>query len=211
MSKFVHSARKLAVFVALLLSLTVITPTFATDSSIVNGSFDDNGNPDKTKCSLNGWSHKGDVKVVDGIAEGLAQALNTPDNCVAMIDSHNNQTSQLEQTFEVSSVNPHVWFYIWAKTSPESFLKGYSSQVINLYDANNNLIYSGGKNENKWQDGLFLFHYDLTKQIGQKVRLEIKVEVQKKNPASPEWSTLYIDRVAFIAPEHGTIQGTYAW
>lgn len=211
MFKPTRYVRQFSMLMVLLLSLGFASPAFAADSPIVNGSFNDNGNSKKEKCSLKGWSHKGDVKVVDGLAEGLAIGLNSPDNCVAMLHAQNNGVSLIEQTFVAPQQNSIIKFYLWAKLGEPQTLKGYYSQTVSLYDSNNKLIVSSSRNENIWQTGLFQFFYDLSKYSGQKVRLEIKVEVDKKNPASPTSSTLYVDAVSFGNPDSGTIQGTYAW
>jgi hypothetical protein len=198
---------KFALLFGVLLSLGLVSTTFAADN-IVNGSFDE-GYALNSRCSLNGWLTTGGVSVVNGTAEGLVGA----DACVAKIQRTSDGLSQLEQTFQPNSDNYILRLNFWANynmgtrpMAPDQYL----TQTISLYDADNNVIYSASRNYN-YNNGRSYFKYDLSDYIGRDVRLEVKVVLDSRSGTSPISSTLYIDKVQLYSMRTYPGDGTYSW
>lgn len=198
----------LALFFVLLLTLSTVTPALA-DTQIVNGSFDAKDNPGAAQCSLKGWSHQGQVQLVNGMTEGLYN----PDNCIAKLTAREKGSATLSQTFEVPDTNNFIYVYLWARRGQAQSPKlEQPSQIVRL-TVDGKIIVEEGRAMDRWNTGVSYFKYDLHEFAGRQVTLEVQVTVDKHNPASPDWSTLYVDRLE-LGPdggERGTGQGTYSW
>lgn len=209
----------LAALFAVLLSLNFATTAFAGNNPVVNGDFVVAANEHNAHCSLAGWDRRGEVRVVDGTAEGLYAA----DPCVAKITRNQNGVSSISQTFVVPTQTPDGFIppntlelNMWAKSangfqvrteSPEV----YAAQTITVYDANNKIIYTKSHNYdlNTGEKGRLRVY--LGDYAGQQVRLEIKVELDHKNPKSPQWATLYVDRILLLARGVSPVEDNFSW
>jgi hypothetical protein len=188
----------IALFLAFGLSLTLVSNVLATDSTVINGDFND-----RLGCSLSGWTTTGQVSAVDGSNERLFR----PNGCVAKVYAETKATSTLRQSFRVPFGTDVQFLSLvyWAR-SENGYKSGpdpdgvYLPQAISVYDAYNNVIYSKKHNWNFGEQEKGGLKLDLSAYAGQMVTLEVTVAVDISAPTSPAWATLYIDQVGFVGP-----------
>lgn len=182
-----RSARLFALAFAILFSLGSAGDAFAA-VDISNGEFFY-----KWGCSLNSWQATGSVALVDGNAENLIFS----DECVAKVSAANGNyygvtTSTLRQSFTVPSL-PYGEYYLlvdsWMRTTSPG--TAWQQQTINIYDAQNNLIFTSSKNMNS-TFMLGVLKYNVAPYANQQLTVEFKAT----NSAPNGSSTLYVDDVA---------------
>ncbi|HEY1011813.1 MAG TPA: hypothetical protein VGE07_03855 [Herpetosiphonaceae bacterium] len=147
----------------------------------------------KWGCSLMGWQTTGTVALVDAGAEGLPFG----DECAAKVTAANGNyygvtTSTLRQTVTVPALNASEYYLLfdsWVRSSDPGSI--WQQQTVNLYDAQNNLIYTKTKNSNS-VIMLGVFKYNVAPYANQQLTLEVKVT----NSAPNGSASVYLDDVA---------------
>jgi hypothetical protein len=207
-----------ALLIAVLLTLTTITNTFA--ANLTNGDFFMRYN-----CSLGGWDHSEyGVSAVTAGSENLGGlGISSSSDCVAKLEigagyltqSELNRT--LSQTFTVPTSGSRVLsFYVWAKSNAGINPDGgateptYRNQVISIYNTQGQVIFSEGHSYNAFNTGVFA--YDLAAYAGQDVTLELKVRKNTANNTPSHWIKLYVDNVQWggVSVPSGT-GGFFDW
>lgn len=180
------ATRLFALAVAVLLSLSSVSGAAA--AGVSNGEFFY-----KWDCSLIGWSTTGNVTTIDAVAEGLVFG----DECAAKATAANGNyygvtTATLRQTFTVPAMSYSEYYLLldsWTRTSSPGSV--WQQQTINIYDAQNNLVFTSSKNMNS-TFMLGMLKYNVAPYANQQLTLEIKAT----NSAPNGFSTIYVDDVA---------------
>jgi hypothetical protein len=210
------SGKLLALFFALILSLSLTTTAFA--APLTNGGFG------TYRCTHIGWTASTNDSSASSISAGYLSGyigLSSSD-CVAKIEVEASGpayfTASLSQTFTVPTDTsiplPHqLSFNIWAQSN-NGVLPGQTSgytgtQRVTILRSNGTPIVTRMRNYDTNQRGVF--SYDLSDYVGQTVTLRVSVVLDFVNgTGSPTYGAVYFDDVRFGAAVFGG-DAPYYW
>jgi hypothetical protein len=210
------SAKLLALFFALILSLSLTTTAFA--APLTNGGFGTSPN-----CNLTGWTASTNDSYASSISAGTLTGYGglSPTDCVGkiVVEAYGPAyfVASLSQTFTVPTgagindqlLNINVWAYSDNGVLPGGYSGYTGTQRIAIFRANGSNIVTVSHNYSTTQRGKF--YYDLKPYAGQNVTLRMSVVLDFVNGyGSPAQGALYFDDVRFGPSPYG-FDAYYPW